>query len=183
LLLNGYPWVTVPGVAFEALGQPSANYTLTLPADVPDGIIDVQAAAYDDLGSVTTTPIVTMTKGAPCTTAATCAANQACHSGRCEYATPSANLGDACTYVQECATNMCVDGACTQACDIDDDSTCPEHFGCDGIGSDTAGICTRTSATPAGCCDAGGGGAPLHALLALLVLGAVTRRRATSSRS
>ncbi len=128
LLLNGYPWVTVPGVAFEEFGQPSANYTLTLPADVPDGIIDVQVAAFDDLGISTTTQTLTMTKGAPCTSAQTCAANQTCNGGRCEYPAATQNLGDACDYVQQCTTNMCVDGTCTQACDIDDDSTCPESF-------------------------------------------------------
>lgn len=179
LLLNGYPWVTVPGVAFGGSGQPGADYTLALPADVPDGVIDVAVAAYDDLGTVTTTPALTMTKGEPCASAATCAAHQSCSEGRCAWAPPTAALDDECEYVQQCASGLCIRGRCSQACDIDDATTCPEHFACDGIGSNTDGVCSRTSAEAAGCCDAGGSpaGGLILALLVLMRMRMRSRRR------
>jgi hypothetical protein len=190
LLLNGFAWATAPGVAFGSDGQPAADYTLAVPADVPDGVIDVVVTAYDDLGVATSTAAVTVTKGAPCTSAATCAAQQQCTSGRCAWPAATAPLGAACTYAQACVSGMCNEaGACTQPCDIDDATTCPTGFACDGIGTNTDGVCVSGSvAHSGGFCDAGGA-APLQVVLALLALAFVTRRRrasastSTSSRS
>lgn len=180
LELNGFPWTTAPGVAFGSAGQPAADYALEVPADVPDGVIDVVVAAYDDLGVVSRTAPVTLTKGAPCATAASCADFQACGSGRCAWPAATAELGDACSYAQECVSGMCnAAGKCTQACDIDDDTTCPSGFLCDGVGRDTDGVCSRESLPKGGgFCDAGGG-PPV--LLGLALLFAVRRRAVRSS--
>jgi hypothetical protein len=49
VLLNGYQWFEAEGLPFGPLGQPANDYTFTLPADVPDGVIDIVAIASDDL--------------------------------------------------------------------------------------------------------------------------------------
>src|SRR4029079_15960351 len=77
VLFNGYPWGDSPGAMFGRDGQPDPSpYTLLVPADLPDSIIDVKVAAYDDLGARSESAQVTVTKGAPCETAATCAEGQ-----------------------------------------------------------------------------------------------------------
>ena len=63
--------------------SPTPSYTLTAPTNVPDGVIDIVAKAYDDLESETDSATVTVTKGAPCADASTCATGQKCEAGKC----------------------------------------------------------------------------------------------------
>jgi len=76
LWLNGYKWATTKGALFGAAGQAETAYALLFPPDVPDGIIDVVAKAYDDIDVETDSSTITVTKGAPCTSASTCALGQ-----------------------------------------------------------------------------------------------------------
>ena len=97
------------GAAFGPTGQPETTYPLALPDGVPDGIIDIVVKAFDDIDVETDSPVITVTKGAPCTTADTCAKGQLCEAGKCFWAPPTGQLGDACTFQQFCESELCLD--------------------------------------------------------------------------
>lgn len=182
LYLNNSRWMVLPGAKFNALGQMNpSTYSFFLPPNVPDGIIDVQAFAYDDIGLVTATTAVTVTKGAPCTNDDACAENQTCDAGRCLYGEPTGELGDSCTYGQFCKSWTCLgndDQYCTQECATDEPTSCPAGFECVlAQGQVTAGFCFVPSG--GGCCSVGRdrGAIWIHAGLALAVLGSLRRRR------
>jgi hypothetical protein len=148
--------------------------------NVPDGIIDIQAFAHDDIGMVTASPLVTVTKGAPCTSAATCLPDQKCDEGRCHWDAPAGDLGDSCTYDQSCKTWTCLgndDKFCTQECFTDEPTSCPMGFECVGVqGEPVAGYCFIPGG---GCCSVGHdrGAIWVHGALALAVFGSLRRRR------
>lgn len=182
LYLNGSRWGVLPGGKFGANGQGDQTYTFYPPANVPDGIIEVSAIAYDDLGLSVQTQTVTVTKGTPCTTDDACLDNQRCDAGRCVYPAPDGELGDSCGYDQACKSWTCIGGdgdqRCSQECATDEPTSCPDGFSCLGTGQGTAGYCLTTD--EGGCCSVGrGAGAPwVHGGIALVVFGLVRRRRA-----
>lgn len=177
--LNGSRWADLPGVAFGGFGQPASDYAFTLPDNVPDGVIDIQVIAYDDLGVGSETPTVTVTKGAPCTEASQCLKDQTCDSaGRCVFPKPPGELGATCSYDQYCQSWICLDTSagkrCSQGCEIDEPSTCPSGFMC--IGDAKAGYCWPSDS--GGCCSVGGQGEPwAHVGLAFFAVAFVMRRR------
>jgi len=179
LSLNGYVWAKTTGAAFGAEGQPESSYPLALPADVPDGLIDIVVTAKDDLGIATATAPITVTKGAPCTTADTCANGQRCDAGHCLWDPPAGEVGDDCTFDQFCKTGLCASAntgqmKCSQSCIINVGDSCPMGFDCLGEGVNT-GVCWPHQAG-GGCCDSSGGsGAALLALGLAFVIG--KRRR------
>jgi len=182
LYLNGSRWGVLLGGKFGANGQGDQTYTFYPPANVPDGIIEVSAIAYDDLGFSVQTQTVTVTKGTPCTTDDACLDNQTCDAGRCVYPAPDGELGDSCGYDQACKSWTCIGGdgdqRCSQECATDEPTSCPDGFSCLGTGQGTAGYCLTTD--EGGCCSVGrGAGAPwVHGGIALVVFGLVRRRRA-----
>src|SRR5205823_4470359 len=97
LWLNGYPWASTVGAQFQGNGQPNpSTYQMNAPASVPDSVIDIVIKAYDETGAEGDSPMITVTKGGPCATAATCAAGQKCETGRCFWEAPTGQLGDPC---------------------------------------------------------------------------------------
>ena len=180
LYLNGFKWGEVKGAAFGQLGQKNpSNYTIMMPGGVPDGVIDIQIKAYDDLGIATMSDPVTVTKGAPCATADQCADGQQCEAGKCFWDPPSGMLGDACEYQQFCESLMCIDtsdgGFCSQECVVGSMDSCPMGFEC--LANGASGACLPID-TGGGCCSVGGGDAVwFHGGLSLAVLGLVMRRR------
>lgn len=165
---NGYQWLE------QDVPRGAVNLAITAPAELPDGVIDVEVRVYDDLHSVYGTGTVTVTKGAPCTTADTCLDGQRCDAGRCLWDAPIGNLGDACTYPQYCLSGSCEDGECSQACG--GPTVCPTGFECVA-----QSYCHTPEPEGGGCCSAGGD-APLGLVfgqlgLAGLVLGGILRRR------
>ena len=179
LYLNGSRWLDDPGVPFGSRGQPPSDYAFPLPANVPDGIIDIVVKAYDDLGLVTATPTVTVTKGSPCTSNDQCLADQMCDGGRCEWPAPVAGLGSSCTYGQMCTSWQCTqttDGQkCSQPCSIDEPTSCPQGFDC--LGDAKSGFCWPASS--GGCCSVTDDSQAIwaHAGAAALVAGLLMRRR------
>jgi hypothetical protein len=156
VLFNGFPWADVPGAMFGRDGQPNpSSYALPVPADLPDSIVDVKVVAYDDLGAPGESAVVTVTKGAPCTTAATCAVGQKCEAGKCFWDPPSGELGDSCTYPQFCKTGVCQgtkdQQICTQACTPGVADACPSGFAC-MMSSGSEGLCFFAD-SGAGCCS------------------------------
>jgi len=181
LYLNGSKWATADGARFGVNGQPDpSGYSIAIPAGVPDSIVDVKAIAYDDLDSATESAVITVTKGAPCTTATACATGQKCEAGKCFWDPPAGDLGDACTFPQFCKTGLCTGTAeqqiCTQRCTVGAADACPSGLACIAQSAD-GGICFLQDT--GGCCSTarGGGAGWAHAGVAAVVLGLVTRRR------
>ncbi len=172
LLLNGYPWMTSPGAPFGTAGQPETTYPFVPPKTVPDGIIDIQVRAIDDLGVATTTAAVRVTKGTPCVDAGTCLTGQKCDAGKCLWDPPAGEIGAACGYPQFCVSGSCPDGTCQQGCDPDSSRPqCPDSYSCD-TGSHA---CTQVGA---GCCSVAAPHAGwFHGGLGVTVVAFVFRRR------
>jgi hypothetical protein len=182
VFFNGFKWAEAPGAAFQSNGQPNpSTYNILVPAALPDSIVDVKAVAYDDLGASTESAVVTVTKGAPCTTASTCAKGQKCEAGKCFWDPPSGELGDSCTYAQFCKSDLCTGTKdqliCTQACIPGVADACPSGFSC-VMSSATEGVCFFAS-DGGGCCsvDRSDHGWWVHGGIAAALLGFVTRRR------
>ncbi len=179
LYFNGARWANLLGVPFGPNGQPMSDYPFPLPANLPDGIIDIVVKAYDDLGLVTATPTLTVTKGSPCTADTQCLKEQTCNGGRCEFAPPTGELGAACTYDQFCTTWQCTQTnegqKCSQPCSIDEPTSCPSGFDC--LGDAKSGFCWPASS--GGCCSVSDSSDTIwaHAGAAALVAGLLMRRR------
>ena len=107
--------------------------------------------------------------GAACASATTCLTGQTCDQGRCAWAPPVGQLGDACTYDQFCVSNECASTStgqlCTQQCLAAD--ACPAGFDC------SDGFCLP--AGHSGGCDVGG--TPVTPLVLLALVGVWRRRR------
>jgi hypothetical protein len=179
LWLNGYKWLTVPGAVFGPSGQPETTYPITFPADVPNSVIDIVVKAYDDIESETISPTITVTKGAPCTTADTCAKGQKCEAGKCFWDPPSGQLGEPCSYQQFCATGGCIDTSagmiCTTDCVVGVGDSCPTGFVCEGA-EGASGHCIPEGAGDDTCCNIGANG-KTSSLLSLFVVVILLRRK------
>ncbi|MBP6632086.1 MAG: hypothetical protein KBG28_02250 [Kofleriaceae bacterium] len=183
LWLNGYKWAETEGRAFDSL---TAVYQVTAPDNVPDGVIDVEIRAWDDLGMAYGSDVIQVTKGAPCSDAATdCAQGQQCGEGKCFWDPPVGELGDACEYDQYCIAGRC-EGQCTEACFVGVTGDCPTGFACERIDGNN-GLCFPSDGDGGGggCCSVGGPGSTTGALAAQLGLGGLVlagllrRRRRT----
>ncbi|MBA3539777.1 MAG: hypothetical protein H0T79_09115, partial [Deltaproteobacteria bacterium] len=188
LQLNGYTWATLPGVGFGDQGQAEAQYSLVLPPTVPDGVIDIQVIARDDLGISTTTAALRVTKGAACTSANTCAPGQTCDGeGRCLWAAPTGVLGDTCEYPQFCKAGLTCEGlteddqVCTQACVLGIADSCPSPLTCATSTTGGARCLPGEASEAAGCCSTGSDAAAQSSLLAI-ALAVLTRRRRRKTR-
>jgi hypothetical protein len=179
LWLNGYKWLTVKGAAFSSVGQPETTYPMTFPTAVPDGVIDVVVKAFDDINVMAEAPPITVTKGAPCVDASTCAKGQTCDGGRCFWEAPTGKIGDTCDYPQFCESGHCIDTSegmfCSSECVVGVADSCASGYVCNGQAGST-GFCVPQAADEGGCCSVGSDGR-VASLLALTILGLVLRRR------
>jgi hypothetical protein len=190
LLLNGYMWLEKDPTFDTGNGSAgiyATTFVMVAPKDVPDGVIDIQVEACDDLGSCTTSATVTVTKGSPCSDASTCATGQQCQAGKCFWPPASAQLGDPCTYQQECVSGLCIgDGTnnvCSQACFVGGIDQCPSGFTCTLNAQGTQAYCFADSGSGGGgCCSADDGGTAAVAQVGLagfvIAIGFRRRRRA-----
>ena len=183
LWLNGYKWAQVAGAKFGAAGQPESMYSLALPQDVPDGVIDIVVKAKDDIDGTTSAATVTVTKGVPCTSETSCANGQRCDTGRCLWDPPVGVVGDKCTFAQFCLSGICQGTAdqsiCTTVCVPGASDSCenPDVFECLEQ-SPGHGVCwpkAGDSGNCLGCASAGDGAAPF--LFGLVGVALVLRRR------
>lgn len=177
LWVNGWKWVDLPATT-------NSTYQITPPAELPDGVMDLKVRACDDI-EVCAEQTVTVTRGAPCTTADTCLGGQSCEGGKCFWPPPTVELGGACTIDQECVSLQCGDVgggelACTQDCQGPPNDRCPDGFSCTA-GPGEMGVCAADAGGgDGGCCSVDGAGRT--AVVANLGLGAavallVARRR------
>jgi hypothetical protein len=182
LWINGWRWADITGETTQNL------FMFPLPAAVPDGVLDLEVRAFNDVGQMGTSSI-TVTKGLPCTSAATCAAGQDCDGGgRCVYPTPPGQLGDACERDLDCSTTRCLsDGMnrlCTQSCLTDFADACPDDFTCLPTESRTSGACwpEDLAGSSGGCCQTTDSGPVAPLVLSLGTLLVVVGRRGRGRR-
>ncbi|MEZ4365691.1 MAG: hypothetical protein R2939_05320 [Kofleriaceae bacterium] len=181
LWINGYRWAVTTEDDFT---KTSGTYTLATPPSVPDGIMDLEVRVYDDLHTVYGSAELTVTKGAPCTSAASCSEGQQCEEGRCFWDPPTAELGAACEYDEFCLSGECRDdgsGAiCTQACITGTANACPTGLECTAAAGTSTGYCFLPG-EDGGCCSAGDRGVAgrfaIAGLVVAFVLGGGRRRR------
>ncbi len=172
LYINGWLYQTVNGHDYDNRTRP---YVLFAPAGLPDGVMHVELRAMNDLES-TTSQTVTVTKGAPCTSEATCLDGQLCDNGACTWPEPTTPLGGECVRNEDCVSLTCAsDGSsdlCTETCFTGINDFCPDGFEC--IQAGAQGVCWPTGADggggPDGCCSAGGSSAPSGGQLLLFAL-------------
>jgi MYXO-CTERM domain-containing protein len=188
LIINGFKWGELKGATFGPMGQlDPSTYQVPIPAELPNSIVDVVARACDDLARCTDSPTVTLTKGAACADASTCAKGQKCEAGKCFWDPAVGQIGDTCTYNQFCESLMCAgdEGAqvCSKNCVPNTEDACPEMFECIPTGV-TAGFCYPKDESGGGCCSVGDDDdGPsqwfVHGGLSLAMLGLLVRRRRT----
>ena len=94
---------------------------------VPDGILDLEIRAYDDLGSEGVAR-ATVTKGAPCESADQCLNGQNCDAGHCLYPPATGELGDPCAVDSDCLSEQCLQNGyekrCSETCIPADENAC-----------------------------------------------------------
>jgi hypothetical protein len=180
LFINGFKWAEARGAPFGQNGQANpSTYAISVPPGLPNSIVDVMVRACDDIGGCTESATVTVTRGAACTSAATCAKGQKCEEGRCFWDPPKGELGDSCEYPQFCTSGICRGTAdrqiCTQDCIPNVADSCPSDFAC--IPTDpNSGICFFGD--DGGCCSTSRGGVPwAPAAFAALTLALLVRPR------
>ena len=151
IYLNGIKYTTVAGHDF---GENEEPYQLEAP-DHPDGYIDIEVRAYNEISAEAGTATTTVLKGAPCESSDQCFDFMDCESGRCVYPPAEGELGDECEYDQYCLNGPCAandgDRRCSQSCNAGVADACPEGFECL-----SPGICWSTGGD-GGCCAVAGG--------------------------
>ena len=150
--INGTKYLSYPGKDYQNRDQ---AYSGEIP-DHPDGYIDIEVRAYNDL-EVEGVHKVTVLKGEPCTSADQCFPHMSCEEGRCVYPPPSGELGDDCEYNQVCLSGLCgqregdSEGICSQTCTFGVSGGCPPGLECV-----EEGFCWDPS-SEGGCCTVAGG--------------------------
>jgi len=181
LVLNGTRWETRLGD--ETSG--TNTYQFKAPATLPDGIIDVEIRACNGLESCASST-VTVTKGAPCTSADQCLQGQLCDAGKCYWEPPTGVLGDECGIRQECVSDLCPsvggESFCSAPCFPGLSDQCEDGFDClaaPGQGIPGDGICWPAADDGGGCCSVNNDNDVPFTQLALfgLVLFVAVRRR------
>lgn len=178
LWVNDYKWAEVRGAAFGFDGQPESAYTIALPDELPDGVMDLVVKAKDDLGTTTDSATVRVTKGAACTSADSCLAGQRCDDeGRCLWDPPVGNTGDECTFQQYCVSGICASTGeemrCSSSCVPQNPDSCPAGFEC----LEDSKLCWPAETAAGGCCSANTAAGAQSALLAFGLAALFVRRR------
>jgi hypothetical protein len=182
LWVNGYKWTT-----YEEKRTPdkqTGTFSIATPKNIPDGVMDIQLKAYNDLEMMTTSPTVTVTKGAPCATAATCGAGQQCAAGKCFWEAATGAVGDACEFPQFCESGKCEDLGdglkCTKTCFAGVSGTCPENFECVAAGNGSLCATKADGGGGGGCCSVNGDTSTallVNGGIGMLILGTLVGRR------
>lgn len=182
LWINGFRWAKLPH-------QSLPDFHFAAPAELSDGIVDVEVREINDLGAVSTDRR-TMVKGAPCTSSASCRTPETCEEGKCVYPAPTGAVGQVCRAAQDCASWECLsyagDQRCSTSCLVGaKNNTCPNDYTCVSTDEDGTGMCWPTDELPAaGCCDARGrSSAWPNALVLLAALGGLSLRRPRRKRA
>ncbi len=178
LFLNGTSYEIQEAHSYATASSP---YWFQTPAALPDGIIDIEIRATNDI-SVETIAAITVQKGEPCASADSCLDGQSCEDGRCRFPPADGEFGDSCASDAECESGMCPkdgdQGICSMSCfPTPTEETCPGGYDCVAINA-SEGVCWPKDEPTGGCgCQSSGQGGPAGALLLLLGVWALRRRR------
>lgn len=169
LLFNGWLWDTLPG----SLGSDEQELAFSASSRLPDGTIDIEVVAYNDLGAPASRGL-TVVKGRPGSSADQCAVGQLCEDGRCFWPPPQRSTGDPCDFDEECVSLWCAsiggEQRCSEPCE---DDGCERGFEC--LDSEAGALCWP--AADRGCSASGRQGGPSWALLVILVASVFRPRR------
>ncbi|MFO0681804.1 MAG: matrixin family metalloprotease [Sandaracinus sp.] len=139
------PSSCAPGFFCDAQGSGTCTAMgLCRPGDPGEGLVGDPCASSTDCAGlfcaegVCSQPCAPREGGTDCPLGYECQVGTSPSCGSCQRALA---LGDACTASDACASRLCVDGACTVACDPSL-ASCPAPFTCEARGSD--GICAST---------------------------------------
>lgn len=170
-VINGWLYETRPGNSF--FDNDRDYYVFTLPASLPDSVLDIEVTAYNDL-DLAATAAITVTKGGPCASAETCLDGQECSNGRCFWPEPTGELGDACEQPMDCVSLLCPQAGdvklCSEYCEPGLQDQCPQGFEC--LPAQGTGVCWPVAAEEGegGCCSAGQERGPSGGQIALFLL-------------
>ncbi len=116
-------------------------YIFNTPGDLANGQHTVEATAFDQAGSSSTSINVSVIDGDECDAGNPCPDGLVCLGGTC-IADDGGGLGDSCTNGSECDSGLCAtsgdESYCVDVCDPASDS-CPSGFDCKQAGDD--GVC------------------------------------------
>ena len=151
-------------------------FVISTPTTIPDGLVEIEARAYDNRGDVTSKTI-SVTLDSTCDGPQDCDNFTVCApSGLCESL--DSELGATCEGGPECASGQCAtlgdEQRCSSECTPADATSCPEGFSCLDTGPE-AGLCWPK--TESGGCSTGGRTGGLGSILMLLALFGLRRRR------
>jgi uncharacterized protein (TIGR03382 family) len=180
LYINGTMYERREG---HPVAQQSQPYDFVIPDDLPDGVMDIEIRAYNDIESETV-EMVTVTRGEPCQSADQCNDGQQCEDGRCFFPPAVLEMGDECAADAECVSGLCPmsgdESYCSDWCfPTTVGSSCPDGFDCLEVGPNQ-GVCWPASGGGGGggICSTGGTNGPATvSLIGLALLVAVRRRR------
>lgn len=154
LWVNGTKYAEFEGHSYQSRFD---NYEGRMP-ELPDGYLDIELRAYNDLHMNEGTATATYLKGEACDSAEACWEFQVCEEGRCKYPPAEAELGDTCNVDQECVEGGCaeVNGskACSTSCNPTVTGACLEGFECRGDASG-GNVCWPIE-EEGGCCSVAG---------------------------
>lgn len=188
--LNGWLWgVDQLPAKMEPGDFPPPNYIVEVPDNFPDGLYDVEFRAYDDIGTMTSVT-ESVVKGSACTGSGqgSCLTGQTCSGGKCAWPAPTGEIGDACTYDQECIGPNIYDGKCaalsdgtqicTTACFGPPNDACPDMFECQvtDVQANT-GLCVAATPDKPGCCSTTSDAPPVMPIALGTLVGALVMRR------
>ncbi len=168
LYINGTRWLKL-----VVDDDDPGPHPLRTAAELPDGYLDLEVRAFNDL-DLPGSAFVSVLKGEPCTSSATCLDDQSCSDGRCSWPAPSTAFGEECERWAECISEVCAASGdvklCTSECRSGDD--CPNDYACFDDG-----LCWPQEG--GGCCAVGDRSprAPETLLLAAMVALLLLRRR------
>ncbi len=171
LWVNGAQLGSLPGKFIDS------PYQFDTPPSLFDGMLDLEVRVYDDLGTLNSQTI-TVQKGAPCASAATCPGGYACTGGACRAPAGTLAVGAACSSSSECASKECVahggELVCTEPC-WQATAACPSGMACERADDERFGCFEPLDG--GGCCSAGGDPRGALGLAALVGLLNLRRRR------
>lgn len=135
----------------------------------PDGFIDIEIRAYNDLED-SSSEFIRVLKGEACQSSSLCNAGQECIEGGCQFPIASSGLTESCTVDENCLEGVCVDNEgqkeCALSCSPQVQDACDAGFVC----TSTGGCVPEAKDSSGGCSSGGGAGSYVLVLLGLLGL-------------
>ena len=137
------------GAGFYCNGQATGTCTaqgLCEPGSAGGGAIGSACGANTDCAGLFCSEGICTSPCVPGGATTSCPVGYACQVGTtasCGSCQMTGQVGDACSMGTDCATRICVNGACSQTCDTSSGTGCPDMFTCMANGD--SGACVASS--------------------------------------